>query len=92
MLNERDDDMELDADIEEQVRKHIVEYRSQGYSDEQMKEALLKSNVDPLTVSQLLSSTKNPSKPFHTRWWFVLPFVFFSFFVFLFIVFILFFD
>ncbi len=49
--------MVLDPKIEEQVRGHIAQYRVQGYSDEKIKEALLKSSIDPLTVSQLMASS-----------------------------------
>lgn len=47
----------IDPVVEEQVRAHIASYRSQGYSDGQIKQALLKSAVDPVTAEALMQTS-----------------------------------
>jgi len=66
--------VELQSDVEEKVHAHIAEYRTQGYPDDKIQEALLKSNIDPFTISRLMGKTVvTDSKPFYKQKWFLLP-------------------
>ncbi len=84
--------MILDLKIEQQVRDRIENYRAHGCSDEKIKEGLLKTNLDSITISNLMqnSTVQNTSKPFFKEWWFLVPAVIVSFFVFLFLIFVIF--
>ena len=47
-----------------QVQEYIKKYRSSGYSDEKISQALLRSKIDPALVTRLLSK-----KPLTKQWW-----------------------
>jgi len=66
---------QLEPVIERQVRAHIRGYRAQGYSDEQIREALSQKGVDAATVSRLLRqvSFSQENRPFYKRFWFLIP-------------------
>ncbi|MBI5798148.1 hypothetical protein HZA98_04575 [Candidatus Woesearchaeota archaeon] len=72
----------LNSDIEAQVRGHITSYRAKGYSDDQIRQALVKSGIDSQTISSLMgsgnkvvssSASSVQSIPFYRNWKFVVP-------------------
>ncbi len=54
------------------VQKYVADARAKGYSDDQIRDALVKSGVDGNTISSLMGAAVK-AKPFYKQWWFYVP-------------------
>jgi hypothetical protein len=56
---------------EQKVADYISRYKAKGYSEKDIKNALLKSGVKPMTITKMMSLSKTKSKkPLHKSAWF----------------------
>jgi len=79
----------IEPSTEDKVRAHIAQYRAQGHSDAQIRQALLNSKIDPATISRLMSAKPKAAKPFYKKWRFLIPAILLGIFLILLIAFIL---